>query len=63
MIKYYCPVTVIYIQGDIIFLFATVMKRCIIKSLLFLSKFDFSSVAIFKKDNVCCGVKVYFEVK
>lgn len=53
---------VIFVQGDLL-LFATVMKRCIIKQLPFLSKFGFSSVRVFKKDNVCCGVKVDVEVK
>lgn len=53
---------VIYVQGDL-FLLATVMKRCVIRQLPFLSKFGFSSVKVFKKNNVCCGVKVDVEVK
>lgn len=51
MIKCYCPVIEMYIQGDI-FLLVTAMQRCIIKQLSFLSKLGFISVKILKKGNV-----------
>lgn len=63
MMKCYCPMAVLYVQGDHLFLLATVMKTCIIKQLPFLFKLGFTSVKILKTCNVCCGVKVDLEVK